>query len=76
MILEDSLSVYDFLTENLKIDPDNIFVFGRSIGSGPATYLCSQRKPATLILMSPFTSLRAVAQNIVGNIVKFLVSER
>lgn len=68
--------VYDFLTLNLRIDSSNIFIFGRSIGSGPATYLSSQRKPGALVLMSPFTSLRAVAENIVGNLIKFLVSER
>ena len=75
-ILEDSLCVFDFLTEILKIDKDHIIVYGRSIGSAPATYLCSQRKPGSLILMSPFTSLRAVAENLVGNLIKFLVSER
>lgn len=76
VVLEDSLTVFDYLTENLKIDAENIIVFGRSIGSAPATYLCSQRKPAALILMSPFTSLRAVAGNLVGNLMKFLISER
>ena len=75
-ILEDSLIVFDFLTESLKIDPDNIIVFGLSIGSAPATYLSSLRKPVSLILMSPFTSLQAAAENIVGKVIKFLVSER
>jgi len=75
-ILEDALIVFDYLTESLNINPENIIVFGRSIGSGPATYLCSQRKPSALVLMSPFTSLRAVAENLVGKVMKFLVSER
>lgn len=76
VVLEDSLVVFDYLTEILKIHPENIIVFGRSIGTGPATYLASQRKPSSLILMSPFTSLRAVAENLVGGLVKYLVSER
>ena len=75
-ILEDSLCVFDYLTQTLKINPGNIIVFGRSIGTGPATYLSSLRKPASLILMSPFTSLRAVAENLVGNLIKFLLYER
>jgi acetyl esterase/lipase len=75
-VLEDSVAVFDFLTETLKVDSENIIVFGRSIGSAPATYLCSERKPGALILMSPFTSVRAVAENLVGTVMKFLVSER
>ena len=75
-VLEDSVTVFDFLTENLRVDPENIIVFGRSIGSAPATYLCSERKPGALILMSPFTSVRAVAENLVGTLIKYLVSER
>ncbi len=52
-VLQDSLTVYDYLTETLKVDEENIFVFGRSIGSGPSLYLSSKRKPGCLILMSP-----------------------
>lgn len=36
----------------------DILVFGRSIGSGPATYIASKFQPACLVLMSPFTSLK------------------
>jgi acetyl esterase/lipase len=36
IVLEDSVAVFDFLTENLRLDPENIIVFGRSIGSAPA----------------------------------------
>jgi acetyl esterase/lipase len=75
-VLEDSVAVFDFLTENLKVEAENIIVFGRSIGSAPATYLCSERKPGALVLMSPFTSIRAVAENLVGTLIKYLVSER
>ena len=75
-ILTDSITVFDFLTENLGVDPENIIVFVRSIGSAPATYLSSERKPGALILMSPFTSVRAVAENLVGTLLKFLISER
>jgi len=75
-ILSDALAVYDYLTEKLNINEDNIYIFGRSIGTSPALFLSSKRKPAGLILMSPFTSIRDVAENIVGNIFKFLISER
>jgi abhydrolase domain-containing protein 17 len=75
-ILSDALTVFDYLTEKLNIHEDNIYIFGRSIGTSPALFLASKRRPAGLFLMSPFTSIRAVAQNIVGNIFKFLISER
>lgn len=75
-VLLDCLIIYDFLTETLKVEEENIYVFGRSIGTSPSLYLASKRKPAGLILMSPFTSVRAVAQNLVGNLFKFLISER
>jgi len=76
VVLEDSVVVFDFLVNYLKVEPENIIVFGRSIGSAPATYLCSERKPGALVLMSPFTSIRAVAENLVGNLMKYLISER
>lgn len=40
-------------------------IFGRSIGSGPATYLASQHKPGCLVLMSPFTSLKDAVKDYV-----------
>jgi len=75
-ILDDSLLVFDFLTEVLKVESDNIYIFGRSLGSGPSLYLASRRKIGGLILMSPFTSIQGVAESIVGIVLKFLISER
>jgi hypothetical protein len=39
---------------------------GRSIGSGGATYLAAHRNVPYLVLMSPFDTIRRVAQTIVG----------
>lgn len=75
-ILEDSLTIYDYLVNEMKVAYNNIFVFGRSIGSGPALFLSSKRKIGGLMLLSPFTSIQAVAENLVGGLLKFLVSER
>lgn len=76
MILNDALTVFDYLINVLQADNNNIFILGRSIGSGPALYLSSKRKAAGLILLSPFTSIQAVAENLVGGLLKYLVSER
>ena len=48
---------------------------GRSIGTSPAIYLASKRKPNALITISAFTSIKAVAENLVG-FLKIFVKER
>ena len=75
-ILEDTTIVYDYLLANVSnISEDNIFIFGRSIGTSPAIYLASKRKPSALFVVSAFTTIRAVAENIVG-FLKVFLSER
>lgn len=56
-ILADSMAVYDWLAE--KGAP--ILLWGRSLGSGPATYVASQREADALLLEAPFDSAVAVA---------------
>jgi fermentation-respiration switch protein FrsA (DUF1100 family) len=53
---DDESAAYDYLTANLKVAPERIIIFGRSIGSGPAVYVAARRPPAALILQSPFVS--------------------
>ena len=70
-ILEDAYAVCQFLLEVMRVEASNIWVFGRSIGSGPATYIASQFKVGTLMLMSAFTSVKDAAKHVAG---KFLAS--
>ena len=56
-IKEDALSIYDYLTLCVGIREKDILLFGRSMGSGPTSYLASVREPYGLILMSPYTSI-------------------
>jgi hypothetical protein len=51
-------AAYKYLTEDQKIDPSQIFAFGRSIGSGPTVDLV-HRTPAIrgLVLQSPIESI-------------------
>ena len=59
--LEDSLIIYDFILKNIKnITEKNIYILGRSLGTGPAIYLSSKRKPAGTFLISPYTTFAAV----------------
>ena len=75
-ILENSLIVFDFLVNELGALKENIFIFGRSIGTSPAIYLSSKRKPGALIAVSGFTSIKDAARSLVGNILQVLVKER
>lgn len=40
-VLSDAEYIYDYICAILKYEEKNIFIFGRSIGSGPATHLSS-----------------------------------
>ena len=61
--LENSLIIYDFCLNNMKnISEENIYILGRSLGTGPAVYLSSKRNPAGTFLLSPYTSFAEVAR--------------
>lgn len=49
---------------NLK--PKNIYIVGRSIGSGPAAFLASEVDCSKLVLISPFDTIKKVARGLVG----------
>jgi fermentation-respiration switch protein FrsA (DUF1100 family) len=53
---QDEAAAYDYLAVNLRTPPDRIVIFGRSVGTGPATYIAARRPAAGLILESPFVS--------------------
>ena len=57
----DADTVYNFMTQDLKIPPDRIIIFGRSLGSGPSCYLAEKYNVAGLILNSGFMSVFRVA---------------
>ena len=52
----DVRAAYKWLTEEKKISPDDIIVFGRSLGGSIATQLASKVKAGALIIESAFTS--------------------
>jgi fermentation-respiration switch protein FrsA (DUF1100 family) len=53
---DDEESAYNYLTQTMRIQPNRIIAFGRSVGTGPAVDLASRRPVAGLILQSPFLS--------------------
>lgn len=75
-IKEDAENVFDYLTGFAGLSPNQIIVFGRSIGSGPACWLASKRNPCALALMSAYTSLRSVVRSVAGKLSAYFVKER
>ena len=59
-IFSDAIVVYDWVKKKFHLSDDQIFVFGRSLGTSPAIYLASQKKPKALFLVSAFTSIKDV----------------
>jgi len=54
--------VHDWVVQSPDFDPARIVAIGRSLGSGVAVYLAAERPLAGVILVTPYDSLRAVAQ--------------
>lgn len=75
-ILRDADKLMKFLLYTVKIPINRIIVLGRSIGSGPATFVAKKYKPAALFLVSAFTSIKKVVKNLYGILGEMLVKER
>jgi hypothetical protein len=52
----DAQAAYKWLTEEKKVPPDDIIVFGRSLGGSIAAHLAGRNKVAALVIESTFTS--------------------
>jgi len=53
---QDAETAYTYLTQQLKVPPHKIIVYGRSVGGGSAVELATRHPAAGLILESTFTS--------------------
>jgi len=58
----DAVVIYDYLTSRKDVDTGNVMVMGRSLGTGVAVYLASQRPLKGVILVSPYDSVNSVAR--------------
>ena len=73
---EDAEYLYKFLLHDMDIEQNDIIVFGRSMGGGPAAWLAGTFKPRALGLMSAYTSVCRVARDHVGWFPALFLSER
>lgn len=60
-LIADAPAIYDLAVE--KLAPSVVFAAGFSIGSGIACELATRRKLDGIVLVTPFDSLKAVAQS-------------
>ena len=58
----DALAIFDQLAGRDDIDAERIVVLGRSLGTGVAVHLAANRPLQAVMLVSPFDSLRSIAQ--------------
>ena len=66
--LENTLIIYDYILNHVKnITENNIYILGRSLGTGMAVYLASKRNPAGVFLVSPYTTFADVAKRFHSN---------
>ena len=72
----DAQNVFDYLTIVQGLREDQIILFGRSIGSGPASIVASKRMPCAMLLMSPFMSIRDIIREQAGNMLQYVVNDR
>ena len=61
-LVADALAIYDWAAKHEDVNPTRIALIGRSLGSGVAVQLAAARPVRAVVLMTPFDSLRAVAQ--------------
>lgn len=60
-MFSDALEIMDKMAFNPKVDRENIIVIGRSIGTGVAAYVSSQRAVKATILITPYDNMCDVA---------------
>lgn len=61
---KDAAAAYTYLTEKKKIPPENIIIFGRSLGGSIAANLASTVNTKSLVLESTFTSYVDMAKKL------------
>ncbi len=60
-LFADALLAFDAIAARPEIDRQRIVVWGRSLGTGVATHVATQRSVAGVMLVSPYDSMRALA---------------
>ena len=62
-LFADALAIHDTFARREEIDARRIVVMGRSLGTGVATYVASQRPVLAAVLVTPYDSILHVASD-------------
>lgn len=60
---QDALAAWEYLVDEHRLRPDEIIVFGRSLGGGVAAQLAAKVTPAAVMLESTFTSIKELGKH-------------
>lgn len=60
----DALAAWTYLVQRRHIPPDEIVLFGESLGGAVAAWLAERHAPAALIIYASFTSVQDMAQQL------------
>lgn len=61
-LFADALNEYDYFISTKGFRPEKILLIGRSLGTGVAAFLASQRPVAKVLLITPYDSIKAVGR--------------
>ena len=61
-IVDDARMLFDWLAQRSHVDPKKIAVVGRSLGSGVAVQVAMKRPVHSLVLITPYDSILAIAR--------------
>ncbi len=61
-LYRDGEAAWQYLTGERGLAPENVIVFGRSLGGSVAAWLAAREQPAALIVESSFTSVPDIGQ--------------
>ena len=61
-MVEDGRLLFDWLSERAHVDPKRVAVVGRSLGSGVAVQVALERPVHSLVLITPYDSILAIAK--------------
>ncbi|MBJ7309772.1 alpha/beta hydrolase [Rugamonas sp. CCM 8940] len=61
-MVDDGRMLYDWLGQHHHVDPRRIAVVGRSLGSGVAVQVALERDAHSIVLITPYDSLLAIAK--------------
>ena len=60
----DAAAAWKYLTAQRSIEPQNIIIYGKSLGGSVAAWLARERTPGMLIVDSSFTRIAAVGRDL------------